>query len=758
MLTPSGSWSTQQLTEFLAAVSSCPDEAAAVRAAVERAAEALESEVGAVVRAGTVVTAIGFGSDQVPEKDLLAASGDADGALDLEGLGPCETAVALIEGSPTGRLLVARSGEGFSPEERNLLRGMGRVLALTLRQFHALAEERRLRAELEERQKLLEQLSRVQRAIANRAPLRQVLDAVTAGAAELLEAEVVGLRVLDADDPRHLLLMSSSGLQPELAKRLWRTPADSGLSGRAIVEEALVCADGPRDSAGALGETGERPAEAAMAAPVRESGRVVGSLLVVSYHQGRSYSAEEQSTLVSFADQVSLALTDAKTVASVHQAFHDGLTGMPNRALFLDRLEHGLARAREDQAALAVLFVDLDRFKLVNDTLGHSAGDQLLVAAGERLRATVGEADTAARFGGNEFAILLEDEASAQRASRVAERVIDELRAPFDLDGREVYVSASVGIAVSHDGREEAAELLRNADVAMYRAKQRGSGQYDLFEPGMRAALVERLELESDLQRAVEQEEFTLVYQPIVSLEQGVVRGVEALLRWSHPTRGVVGPLRFVPLAEENGLIVPIGRWALQAACRQAVRWQREYPADPPRTMSVNLSARQLQQSGLVPEVANALEVSGLDPNCLVLEITESVVVQDVDATITKLRALKQLGIRIAIDDFGTGYSSLSYLRQLPVDVLKIDKSFVDGIADDPEAAALARAIVGMASTLSLRVVAEGIEKPDQLDELRRMGCELGQGYLFAKPLEAAEVARLLRRGAVAAVATLPAT
>jgi EAL domain-containing protein (putative c-di-GMP-specific phosphodiesterase class I)/GAF domain-containing protein len=582
MLTPSGSWSTQQLTEFLAAVSSCPDEAAAVRAAVERAAEALESEVGAVVRAGGLVTAIGFGSDRVPATDLLAASQEASGALDLEGLGRCETAVALIEGSPPGRLLVARSGEGFTPEERNLLRGMGRVLALTLRQFHALAEERRLRAELEERQKLLEQLSRLQRAIANRVPLREVLDAVTAGAADLLDAEVVGLRVLDADDPRQLLLMSSSGLRPELVKRLWRTPAGSGVSGRAIAEEALVCADGPQDAAGALGELGERPPQAAMAAPVRESGRVVGSLLVASYQQGRAYSAAERSALVSFADQVSLALTDTRAVASLHQAFH--------------------------------------------------------------------------------------------------------------------------------------------------------------------------------LQRAVEQEEFTLVYQPIVSLEHGGVRGVEALLRWAHPTRGLVGPLHFVPLAEENGLIVPIGRWALQAACRQAVRWQREYPADPPRTMSVNLSARQLQQSGLVPEVASALEASGLDPNCLVLEITESVVVQDVDATITKLRALKQLGVRIAIDDFGTGYSSLSYLRQLPVDILKIDKSFVDGIADDREAAALARAIVGMGRTLNLRVVAEGIEKPDQLDELRRMRCELGQGYLFAKPLDAAAVARLLCRGAVAAGAPLSAS
>jgi len=316
--------------------------------------------------------------------------------------------------------------------------------------------------------------------------------------------------------------------------------------------------------------------------------------------------------------------------------------------------------------------------------------------------------------------------------------VIETLRAPFEVSGREVFVSASVGIAVSRTGQEDAAELLRNADVAMQRAKQEGSGHH-VFEPGMGVALMERLELEADLQRAVEQHEFTLVYQPIMALEQSVMSGYEALVRWSHPTRGQVSPAEFIPLAEETGLILPIGRWVLHEACRQTVRWQRAWPADPPRTVSVNLSALQLRQAGLVGEVAEVLELSGLDPHCLVLEITESLLVQDTEATVAKLHELKGLGVRLAIDDFGTGYSSLSYLRRLPVDILKVDKSFVDGIHEGPEAAAVAQAIIRLGHTLNLRTVAEGIEEPAQLDELRRMRCDLGQGYLFAKPLSSVE-------------------
>jgi diguanylate cyclase (GGDEF)-like protein len=744
MSASAGFWSTQQLTEFLAAVSSCPDEQAAIRAAVERAAEALESEVGAVVLGGRLVTSIGFPDGEAPEAELLAVAQGGRGPLDLPGVPACKTAVAVLEGNPAGQLLVARSGDGFAPEELNLLRGMGRVLTLTLRQLRMLGEERRLRAELQERQRLLEQLSTLQRAIANRAPLQEILDAVTAGAAELLGAEVVGLRLLDTDDHHYTVLVSSHGLQPELAKRLWRTPIGSGAGGRAMVEGTLVCVTDYTGAAEALEELATDQLQAAMAAPVHEDGQIVGSLMVGSYRPGRVYAEREQAALLTFADHVSLALTDAKTLDAVRQAFHDALTGLPNRALFLDRLEHALARARRGQTALAVLFVDLDRFKLINDTLGHAAGDQLLVQAGQRLRAAVREADTPARFGGDEFAILLEDNEATPDATHVAQRVIDTLSAPFDVGGREVFVSASVGIATSHAGQEGAAELLRNADVAMYRAKHHGSGGYHIFEPGMRVALMERLELEADLQRAIEQQEFTLVYQPIMSLEGPVMAGYEALIRWSHPTRGLVSPMDFIPLAEETGLILPIGRWVLHQACQQAARWQLDHPADPPRTISVNLSARQLQQASLVQEIASALAASRLDPACLVLEITESVLIQDTEATIAKLAEVKGLGVRVAIDDFGTGYSSLSYLRQLPVDILKVDKSFIDGVHESPEASAVARAIIRLGRTLGLQTVAEGIEEPAQLDALRKMHCALGQGYLFAKPMSSAELEQLL--------------
>ena len=744
MSASAGFWLTQHLTEFLAAVSSCPNEQAAIRAAVERAAEALESEAGAVVRGGRLVSTVGFPEGQAPEADLLAMADGARAHLDLPGVPACETAVAVLDENPPGQLLLARSGDGFAPEELNLLRGMGRVLTLTLRQLHMLGEERRLRAELQERQRLLEQLSRVQQAIANRAALQEVLDTITAGAAELLGNEVVGLRLLDSDDQRYTLLISSSGLDPELAKRLWRTPVGEGVAGRAIAEGALVHVEDYASAGVGLEDLTADRLQAAMAAPVREDGQIVGSLVVGSYRPGRVYSQSEQSALLNFADHVSLALTDAKTLDAVRQAFHDALTGLPNRALFLDRLEHALARARRAKATLTVLFVDLDRFKLINDTLGHAAGDELLVQAAQRLRASVREADTPARFGGDEFAVLLEDDTHTADAIQVAQRVIDALKVPFDVRDREAFVSASVGIATSHAGQEDAADLLRNADVAMYRAKQEGSGTYHVFEPGMQVALMERLELEADLQRAVEQQEFSVVYQPIMSLEKPVMSGFEALVRWSHPTRGMVSPADFIPLAEETGLILPIGHWVLNEACRQAAQWQLEYPADPPRTVSVNLSARQLRQAGLVQEVDGALAASRLDPRLLVLEITESLLIQDTEATIAKLRELKGLGVHLAIDDFGTGYSSLSYIRQLPVDILKVDKSFIDAVHESPEASAVARVIIRLGRTLNLRTVAEGIEESAQVEALRAMQCQLGQGYLFAKPLSSAELEQLL--------------
>ena len=427
----------------------------------------------------------------------------------------------------------------------------------------------------------------------------------------------------------------------------------------------------------------------------------------------------------------------------VHQAFHDALTGLANRALFRDRLEHALARTDHNRDAVAVLFLDLDDFKTVNDSLGHAEGDRLLVVVAERLLNATRGCDTVARLGGDEFAILLENVRDDADAVRVAERVTAAMQLPFGLRDKEVFVSASIGI-VRARGEESDDELLRNADVAMYAAKNRGKGRHEIFEPRMHTAIMERVELGADLRRAIEREEFTLYYQPVVVLETGRITGVEALVRWQHPQRGLVAPAAFIPLAEDTSLILPLGHWVLREACRQACAWQARYP-ELSLTMSVNLSARQLQQSRLADQIAAALRESGLPPRSLVLEITESVIMQDTEATLTKLHELKALGVQLAIDDFGTGYSSLGYLQRFPLDILKIDKSFVDSVERGGTAAALARMIIALGSMLHLRTVAEGVERLGQQAHLRQLGCELAQGYLFAKPLAAEGVDALLR-------------
>jgi diguanylate cyclase (GGDEF)-like protein len=570
-------WSTHQLVEFLACVSTCTDESSAVRRAVERAAEALEAEVAAFVRGDTVLTSIGFPAGAVPTEAVIDVAHRRAPGMDIAGLGPCRVMAVDVDDSPLERLLVARAGPGgFAPEEASLLSGMGRVLALTLKQIRMLQEERRLG---EERERL---------------------------------------------------------------------------------------------------------------------------------------------------------------------AYRDTLTGLANRALFLDRLDAALADADRLGGAVSVLFIDLDRFKLVNDTLGHTAGDELLVEVSRRLHGCVRATDTVARFGGDEFAVLTGG--GAKDAATIAERALRALRQPFVLSGKEVFIGASIGITRSQTRREDAHELLRSADVAMYHAKRQGKGRYEIFEPTMYTNLLHRLELEADLQRALEQRELTVAYQPIHSLRSGRIRGAEALLRWTHPRRGAVGPTEFIPIAEETGLILPIGRYVLNEACRQAARWQPTEPEGAPLTISVNLSPRQLQESDIVQDVARALAASGLPPRLLTLEVTESLLMNDSKMTRTKLRELKTLGVKLALDDFGTGYSSLAYLRQFPIDIIKIDKSFIDGVSNGLEESVLTQAIIRMAETLRLQTVAEGIEDPGQLAELVRMDCDLGQGYLFARPVTPETVYGLIRR------------
>jgi diguanylate cyclase (GGDEF)-like protein/PAS domain S-box-containing protein len=417
-----------------------------------------------------------------------------------------------------------------------------------------------------------------------------------------------------------------------------------------------------------------------------------------------------------------------------YQAYHDPLTKLPNRTLFSDRVEEALKAAETDTISPAILFLDLDDFKAVNDSMGHAAGDDLLKQVADRLSACLRPDDVAARLGGDEFCVLVGDATSVGDGVRVAERIIEMLAKPFRVHGKDLSVHGSIGVAAASDPRDTADTLLRDGDVAMYMAKARGKGRYAIFEPEMRDEIINRLQLRADLERAIERKEFSIHYQPTVDLESGVVTGLEALLRWNHPVRGSIPPSEFVPLAEETGLILPIGTWVLRKACQQAKQWQERFTA--PLAISVNLSAAQLQHLDLVEEVAHVVQDAGLDPRSLILEITESLLMYDMEETKKKLARLRSFGVRVAIDDFGTGFSSLSYLHRFPVDVLKVDKSFIDDIDGDGEKGALARAIIKLGETLNLETVAEGIEHETQAEYLRMCRCRLGQGYYFTRPLD----------------------
>ena len=428
-----------------------------------------------------------------------------------------------------------------------------------------------------------------------------------------------------------------------------------------------------------------------------------------------------------------------------HQAFHDPVTDLANRALFGERVRHAVARARREGCALSVIFVDLDDFKTINDSLGHAAGDEVLREVAQRLTASIRASDTAARFGGDEFAILLEDTEGPQSAADTAERILEALAAPLSVEHKQLAVRASLGISVvGGDATADADELIRNADAAMYIAKREGKGGYRLFEPAMHEGVLERLELRADLQRAITSDQLELHYQPVVRLDDGTVSGVEALVRWRHPERGLIGPDQFIPLAEEMGLIVPLGRWVLREGCRRAKAFQTLQPSGAALSMAINLSVKQLQHSDIVGDVRDALAESRLDPRHLTLEITESVMMNDTDLAIERLEELKALGVRLAMDDFGTGYSSLSYLSRLPVDILKMDRSFLRAGAA-PEASGLATAVVALGKTLELEIVAEGIEFAEQWETLRDLGCDLGQGYHFARPMDADATLEFLR-------------
>jgi diguanylate cyclase (GGDEF)-like protein len=429
-----------------------------------------------------------------------------------------------------------------------------------------------------------------------------------------------------------------------------------------------------------------------------------------------------------------------------HLAHFDELTGLPNRSTFNQRLNHALVQARRNDEPVAILFIDLDRFKNINDTLGHEAGDRVLKQVAERLRGCLREGDTVGRLGGDEFVVLIEELAQPMHVAAVAQKIIAAVAQPFFLEAHEFHITASIGISTYPDDSKDMQGLLKNADISMYRAKEQGKNNYQFYSVLMNIHTLERLALESDLRRALERNEFVLHYQPKVDIGSGRITGMEALVRWQRPGKELIAPVQFIALAEETGLIVPIGEWVLRTACARNKSWQEQ--GLPPLRIAVNLSARQFAHENLLQDVARVLRETGLDPAALEFEITESMVMHDPERAVTLLIRLKAMGIHLSIDDFGTGYSSLSYLKRFPIDSVKIDRSFIHDVPGDADDAAITRAIIAMAHSLRLKVIAEGVETEEQLSFLREHGCDEMQGYCFSEPLAEEEFLRLLQNSA----------
>ena len=569
-------------------------------------------------------------------------------------------------------------------------------------------------------------------------------EAVTA-AVELLDLEIGAVIELNQDRSAFTFLAASGLADAWMAQPV---PAGNGSqAGYAIQHGRVIVSDWADETrfgqASALADAGAR---SGLVVPIE--GRR-GPLGVLGLHstRARSYSRIDVDFAQTLANVLGDALERQITEDDIrHRALHDPLTSLPNRVLFMDRLQQAVQRLDRREVQVAILFLDLDHFKLVNDSMGHAVGDELLAAAAPRLKQSLRSSDTVARFSADEFGILLEEITGEHDAIEMAERIAGIFNRPFVLDGNEHFVSTSIGIALASIG-DRAEDLVRDAEAAMHRAKERGRARYELYDEGLRGRAISRLRVENDLRRALERDELTLDYQPVVSLRSRSIVGVEALVRWDHPERGRVAPLEFIPIAEENGLIEPIGRWVLDHACRQGAAWYERRPDAPPIGVAVNLSAAQFESRSLVETVDRALHAAGLDPALLSLEVTESVMMGDADELTRTLAALKQIGARLILDDFGTGYSSLAYLTRLPLDVLKVDRSFVDGLGTEPRDTAVTEAIIAMSHALGLDVVGEGAETALQVSELARLGCDLVQGYHFSPPVPAHRITAMLQAG-----------
>jgi diguanylate cyclase (GGDEF)-like protein len=681
----------------------------------------------AMPAADQLVYAAGIGDDEAARRaaDLLARRHDDDERyLVVEVQSNRRRYGRLAAVNPTGR---------FFPQERVVLQAYARFVAAALDSAAAVEDARR---QAQTARALLELSTSLAEIATTEEMAAHIARAVTA--------------VIGCDRAAVILFEPDSATGRVVATHGFSTEADLRLRsmdvpvGQLRSDEAAVNVWDRSSAAGrvTLSRVMDELDSAAVATiPIGADKKLVGLVVgdVVERPERLTADPDVADRLRGVASQATIAIRNARLLESIrHQALHDALTGLPNRTLILDRVEQMLVRARRQGHESAALFIDLDGFKHVNDSLGHDTGDRLLRSVAARLSATLREADTIARIGGDEFVVLVEGGATTGSPDFVAERLLEVLREPFEIDnapGGRLRITASIGIACG--SRIAPTDLLRDADIALYEAKTAGRDRFVMFQREMQTAVEDRLTLELDLRAAIERHEFFLMYQPIFELETGRVLGVEALVRWNHPVRGVVQPNTFIPLLEETKQIVDVGRWVLNEACRQAAEWRLH---ERNMYVSVNVSARQLDDEHLVQDLRTGMRVSGLDPAALVIEITETAIMHDADMTARQLRIVKSMGVGIAIDDFGTGYSSLAYLRQFPVDILKIDRSFITPITDSVESKALLHTLVQLGKQLGLKTLAEGIEQHDQFCQLQTEQCDSGQGFMFARPLGAADV------------------
>jgi diguanylate cyclase (GGDEF)-like protein/PAS domain S-box-containing protein len=880
-------WSTRQLTEFLEAISGVGDVNTARRAAVDRAAEALEADVAAIVTDRGVLATIGLDPEQVSGAALAAVREGHSKAIEVPGLGRCVAVSVAIPGEFDASLVVARSGqETFTSEELNVARGLAHALAMAERMLAGRDEEQALRERGEEQSRERQAAEAHYRSLVEQLPAivysaemgehgrwtyvsPQIEEILGFSPQEWTEDPHMWLNQLHPEDRERALsqenervlgdrnpppidyrLLTRDGKEiwildeavlerDQSGKPIWRgvlyditkrKKAEREVERRAV-QQAAVARLGERalkgaelqplmeDTAAFIAATeeieqscvwefdpgngkltlrasagideGQRGAQisvgrdspvglafasgqsvtvsdwssearftvppylqglkvrSTIAAPIEGERESLG---VIEAHseQPDAFSAQDMHFAQSAANVIALAIERRVAGEAVrHGSLHDHVTGLPNRPLFVDRVEHALGAAQGRERPLAIFFLDLDHFKRINDSLGHDKGDEALKAVVPRLHKQLRSVDTVARFGGDEFAILVEEVVDEAEASRIAERICAAFEEPFTLDSIEQHLTVSVGISISGSQTTDGESLIRDAHAAMYRAKDRGRNRAELFDQEMRSKAVRRLQLERELRRALDREELSLHFQPIVALATGEIPALEALLRWDHPERGAIDPVEFIPVAEESGLIHPIGRWVIERACQQSLAWHQLRPDSRPIDMTVNLSARQFAQRDLPKVVAAILSRTGVDAVHLKFEITESVLVEKSGAAEEMMQELSRLGLQLILDDFGTGYSSLSYLNRFPFDAIKIDRSFIEGLGIEQERSAIVEAIVGMAQALDLRTIAEGVENEVQLAELRRLGCGFAQGFLFSGPLPVREMTALLERAAV---------